>query len=385
MNRKITLISIFVVILISGCVTKSSFEDKINFEIVEKYTESFDGPHLFLSVETQKNYPCYGGKFKSNVVIKGSLIKIVLGEIKIPKGICPMMSAPAGFHEELNLIPGSYSLELHSKTKIDKYSVHVTTDKIVIENIDVSFSNVTQKTINRMPEDLLWIECRWIGGRSKRPKDTLCQDLFVDIEKIATPYMLAQNGIPILQFYKYDGTDERLIQLIEKYGHSGYSVKISTGKGKRFIYPRVKNMRPEDPMVAFIPNLEPKYYELITNLSICEDPYDFWCYVDVAINTNNESICNLVRSKNQGQCFGILGEAKLDENLCAKTGSCWTCKEDCYTYVAIRKNNPELCEELSSHYRDDCFRAFAEEFNDVSYCEKVKQPGRKEWCLDKFS
>lgn len=386
MTKKIyfTILLLIVIVLVGGCVkyfvTTPTFEGDINFGIRERFTKQFDGLHLYLSVSTEKIFPCSNYGIKHSIITKDNTIKVILGGITKPN-ICLTALGPASFiSEDLSLGIGAYTLEFHSKDKIDKYSVKVSKESVTIETIEKTFSKTEQIEIDLLPENLLWADCFYKGDWKYNPTDDYCKRFFAEIEIFAQPYLIAKEGkTPKNQFYLYAGEDQPLIDLIQKYNRENFYVKVSTWEGKTFICP----FNCQKPGVAYVPKVEIEYLKE-SKIDVSECVGNVVCIMEVAFNTKNEKICEQLPKENQGQCFGQVGVAKLDESLCAKTGGCFTCQEECYSFIAIQKNNPDLCEEMTIIYRDDCYISYAEAKNDISFCDKVVQSGRVQWCLDKF-
>lgn len=349
----ILMLAITIVGLISGCVevpdassvlkgntsggvevpdTSPILEWDISFRIEERFTEHFDGPHLFLVVSTKEIYPCANYGFGHTLRIEDDLIKIILGEITSPS-MCLTAEGPAIFEEDLDLITTENKLEFHSKDKIDIYTMKISNESVVIEPVDATFSKIEKTAFKRIPENLLFAQCFYNGNWMYDPKDDFCTRYFDEIETIAHPYLIGEEGkTPENQFYLYGGDDQEIIDIVNKYSGGNFYVRISTWKGKTFICP----YNCEKPGIAYVPELKIEYSrDARTNVTLCGK--DVVCIMEVAFNTKNETICELLPEKNRGQCFGQVGIAKLDESLCDKTGSCFTCQQECYSYIASKK------------------------------------------------
>jgi hypothetical protein len=333
-NKTIFILLLLVIVFVGGCVkvpaTSSPFKGNISFRIEERFTEQFDGPHLYLVVSTEQIYNC--AYFGHNLSTDSETVKVILGEIIKPDACS---AGPARFDEDLNIKKSEYSLEFYSKDKIDKYMVKISKDSVIIEPVEATFSKIEQTKIKRIPENLLWAQCFYNGDWKYNPNDDFCKRFFNEIEIIAPPYLTAEEGkMPENQFYLYRGEDQAIISLIKKYNRENYYVRISTWKGKTFICP----FNCDKPGIAYVPKLEVEYpREPITNISVCGK--DVVCIMEVAFNTKNETICELLPEENRGQCFGQVGIAKLDKKLCAKTGNCFTCQQECYSYIESWENN----------------------------------------------
>ncbi|MAH43289.1 hypothetical protein CL614_06275 [archaeon] len=372
-----------IIVLVSGCanlVVTPTFNEEIDFTIKKTFTNDFDGIHLYLGVSTKQSFSCSNYGITHNINSKNNTIKIVLGEI-IKPNICLTSFGPAGFSEELDLNEGTYVLEFHASNKIDRYYLKNFNKSIIIEPIEKSFSYNDQTQISYdIVKNLLWTKCFYNSDWKFDPNDGHCEKFFDEIETIAQPYLIAEEGkTPRNQFYLYTGEDQTLIDLMQKHNREGFYIRISTWEGKSFICHL--NCRPYG--VANMPGSKIEYLpEPITNVSECNDSIS--CIMTVAFNIKNETICDQIPETNQGQCFGQVGIAKLNESLCEKTDNCFTCQEDCYSYISIKKSNPDLCEELTSIYKDRCYISYAKAKSDISFCDKVIEGARIKQCLDNF-
>lgn len=353
----------------------------------EGFTEQFDGPHLYISVSTVKNFPCSNYGLEHEIQTEERKVQINLGKIKA-WDMCLTAFGPAAFTLELNFGNGNNTLEINSNGKKNIYAVFLTDNEIKITATKTEFAVLSQTSIKRLPENLLWASCFYNGNTDFDPHDDHCRNFFRQLEQIAQLYKLAEEGrTPRNQFYLYNGLDQPLLELIHQFEREQFYISISTWQGKIFICPTFCTY----PGVASVPNLE---FDYIPNAKMttfdCEsqnyanEDMKSICLMEVAANTKNESVCEQIPLKDQEQCFAKVGIVKLDENLCKNFIKCFSCQEKCLTYLAVKKNNPDLCELIKSIYRDDCYIEYAAANNDISLCDKVKQAGRIEWCLERF-
>ena len=386
MIRNKHLIIILVCLLfIVACTPSIEFEGKVKFKLQEEFTTKSDGAHIFLSIDTQRIFACTGYSIEADIDKKDEKIMVTLGNIKPPTGgICGQALSPASFKEEIDIQTGQYTLEFHQISKVDTYSLEVTPEKIYIKPVKSTFSNSTASEVNRTPKDLLKVTC----GFDKFDKDNnKCKEIFANVETFATPYLLAKKDIPTIQYYKYDGPDDKLIELLKKYRDNG--ITITTGQGKEYI-PKVFDQKTreyvynEKPRAIRFLTIIPVYQEPKTDISQCEET-DSYCYAEVAINTGNSDICLSMPTQEQQYCFTTIGKYFLDINLCDKATSCFTCKEECYTEIVLKQNKPNYCEKLTGNYRDGCNRDYAIAKRDFSYCSKLSYESRREYCFSQIS
>jgi len=87
------------------------------------------------------------------------------------------------------------------------------------------------------------------------------------------------------------------------------------------------------------------------------------CIKGVAINRNNESICNLMKTDKWGlkdQCYGEIALKKLNSIICENIkinpyyseSQQW--KDKCYEEIATKTNNTNLCDNVSPDEKNNC-------------------------------
>lgn len=378
-------------IIIRNFYPKSSVEnyvagnEEFSLDFREAFTDKFDGPHIFIFVSTVGKFPC--SAFQNEFHKEGRYIQIKFGSIT-KQEMCLMPGGNASFTRDLNIREGKNTLEIISKGKKNIYSINLTDKEIQIISKKTEFSVYYQNSIQRLPKNLLWANCFYNGNSDFDPHDDHCRNFFRLLEQITRPYKIAEAGkTPRNQFYLYDGADQPLLELIHQFDREHFYITISTWQGKIFICPTNCTM----PGVAYVPNLEIEYIpEAKMNVSECltnnylNEGTKIQCLMEVAKNSKNELVCEQIPFENRDDCYAKVGIAKLDENLCANFTKCFSCQENCLSYLAVQKNNPDICEMMNSIYRDDCYIEYADANNDITYCDKVQQQGRVEWCLDNF-
>ncbi len=133
------------------------------------------------------------------------------------------------------------------------------------------------------------------------------------------------------------------------------------------------------------------------------------CYEDVAVDLNDETLCNEIDDKNdKGDCYTDIAVNKADPSLCENldggranecykeyaedTGDFDACalipekddeSDECYLHFAVQDNNRELCEDLNEKkYRDECRSELAVMNQDQTLCEEIEKKKVREECLE---
>jgi hypothetical protein len=112
------------------------------------------------------------------------------------------------------------------------------------------------------------------------------------------------------------------------------------------------------------------------DLKVCEymEYGGNFCYNDIAVASENESICELEKVSQHGvreHCYWDVGVKKRDINLCYKAGD-WECA--CLSDIAFFDGNESVCD--LSCYKDErkqeCYdKARAIHNNNLTYCEEL--------------
>ncbi len=136
--------------------------------------------------------------------------------------------------------------------------------------------------------------------------------------------------------------------------------------------------------------------EQLSNASFLS--YD--CYLNIAKNTKDPHICESMQEGFNQECFFRVAIERKDKYLCKKSGEqqekceaividdlarrkldymqCYEIKDyyqaaDCVIYIAIKTKDDNLCSSLMegfAHVYQDCYSRVAIEKNDLSLCEK---------------
>ncbi|GAH28147.1 unnamed protein product [marine sediment metagenome] len=109
--------------------------------------------------------------------------------------------------------------------------------------------------------------------------------------------------------------------------------------------------------------------------SLCEEITDnIYKHVCSAITTDDSSLCEeLTDSSDKDKCYSRVAIRIYDVNLCEKITDTSTA-DSCYFIVAYRTNESNLCEKITKisgiSSRDTCYNIIAQKTKDSSPCEK---------------
>lgn len=116
------------------------------------------------------------------------------------------------------------------------------------------------------------------------------------------------------------------------------------------------------PSVLVVSSSQPGEFDNMDEASDCDfNPRQSSCLISVAYNTKNASICE------ENVLF------KLDMNL----------RDRCYSNVALATDNATICSLINDRSdRDKCYSSYAFKTGDASACDNVESPWEKDDCED---
>lgn len=140
---RFTTIILSAVLLISflGCDTVDNggdpatgkLESRVNFKIYESFQDnkSGDAPQIYISLNSEKIYPCMNYSYSVNAVESGGSIEMYLSGI-IKPNICLTALGPATYRQQLNFNEGLHELNFYAAGFSDRYVVFVSDSSIVV-------------------------------------------------------------------------------------------------------------------------------------------------------------------------------------------------------------------------------------------------------------
>lgn len=86
----------------------------------------------------------------------------------------------------------------------------------------------------------------------------------------------------------------------------------------------------------------------------------------------------------QDICYTVFANEKNDVALCGniKTSEF---KGECYSILAMKEGNADICDGAPTEARDKCFSQIAEKLGDANACEKIKIANDRENCISNFA
>lgn len=114
------------------------------------------------------------------------------------------------------------------------------------------------------------------------------------------------------------------------------------------------------------------------------ETYSEECIKKIAIEINEIKLCDFTKNEETRKACYITVSMKRDDLESCKLGSyegtVW-----CYTGIAIKRNDPEICYELIKDYQyvpeDDCFMDLAIYTNDPNHCSHLGYRYMKDDCF----
>lgn len=107
-----------------------------------------------------------------------------------------------------------------------------------------------------------------------------------------------------------------------------------------------------------------------------------WCYGNVAVATENTSLCEKIRFDQfrKDKCYWDIAKKKSDDSLCEKVSGEW--KNSCYGDVAIEINNISLCEKITDKKTREnyCYYQIAINTKDKSLCDRITSERIRKSC-----
>ena len=106
------------------------------------------------------------------------------------------------------------------------------------------------------------------------------------------------------------------------------------------------------------------------------------CFTEIAKNKKDEGPCEKVAKKDS--CYLDIAIETEDESICENAGQL---KDACYGYIASQKKDELLCEKITGgdSVRGICYLNVAWAKKDLTLCEKVKTEKIRERCRDDFN
>lgn len=103
------------------------------------------------------------------------------------------------------------------------------------------------------------------------------------------------------------------------------------------------------------------------------------CYSYVGRQQNDVDACRAASGNYQDNCLEEVAIDLKDETLCEEINSKYS-KGDCYTGIAIKKKNPDLCAALETDQRNECYKEYALERNKPEICDEISSEQSIDTC-----
>ncbi|TSC70992.1 MAG: hypothetical protein G01um101470_771 [Parcubacteria group bacterium Gr01-1014_70] len=104
------------------------------------------------------------------------------------------------------------------------------------------------------------------------------------------------------------------------------------------------------------------------------------CYMVFAHEGNDAAICNKVKTPNlKGECYSTLAMKGEGADVCASAPA--DAGDRCYSQIAEKLGDPNACEKIKSiNDRENCISNFASRTGDGSLCKKITNVNTRDYC-----
>jgi hypothetical protein len=228
-------------------------EGEISFSVKEGYADYLEiaEPKIFLSLSTEKIYPCCNWSIVSKIVFQRDVISVELLGIYIPD-ICLTALGPATSKSFLGLVEGQYVLKFSYRSVTDIYDLVLSDSSIAIKEIASTLTTPSCTLFCRYPRKSFAYICGTTDETSWVYKDFLDTLLSkVDLEEFhfpdygEIPYPQSSSGhscdMPAKYFlYEKEPDFERAGEILESYTksvivqHPGASISLINWMNKRY-------------------------------------------------------------------------------------------------------------------------------------------------------
>ena len=164
---KIVFVAIISIIFLQNCNTvEPKTNTRIDSKIILKFYESYPVindkeigvPQIYLSLFTEKLYPCCNYRLKLQKTINGNYINIRIYNV-IEPNICMTAFGPALEVLPLDLQNGEYNLRIYSNQVVDNYIVTISDEKISVKERSSKNSYSIYDTYYRFPQNTFVYMC----------------------------------------------------------------------------------------------------------------------------------------------------------------------------------------------------------------------------------
>ncbi len=387
MSKAYVYIIILTTIFLAGCSYGVREEAKFTLKLYERnFSSALSGANLTIGISTIDIFT--GCNILENTLsTRDNQITINIWNVT-PwwwSNRMPCWPGPASFAKDLSLQDGDYILEFISKGNSNKYSLMVWEKSVSLSALNNDFIETQHTEIKRFLQNELEATCwsNWsYGAWGNDINNKRCQSFFNEINKVATPYIVAeQSKQPKNQFYLYTGDRDTLVHLIKKYTLHGMYVKLVSWIWEVYFCPSSC----DSPIVwGSVPTQIIEYLnEPKNDIGACKEN-DTNCVIEVASTNKDTKLCDTLTSAgDKRDCKDYVWIAIWNPRSCKDGDS------SCYIYAAVKNNKPDLCENINENNdKWECYTAYAKIYNDMSFCSKIPETnnriGKLQRCLDAF-
>lgn len=110
------------------------------------------------------------------------------------------------------------------------------------------------------------------------------------------------------------------------------------------------------------------------------EDFKYQCFANIALNTKNYSLCEELKERSyRNECYASIGNKTSDVSICNKVINDPDQFSDCIENIAINTDNRSLCDKVDSENKRGCYLGFdlnlSKTSGDTAICDKIKNEG----------
>lgn len=105
------------------------------------------------------------------------------------------------------------------------------------------------------------------------------------------------------------------------------------------------------------------------------------CYSEVGIKSADPSVCKKITvNESRGYCNANALKAQGNYSICETYKGYISWKAECYSDIAVAKNNISYCDKIEEGYVSECYYLAAKRLNNPEYCRNVIDENKRDEC-----
>lgn len=130
--------------------------------------------------------------------------------------------------------------------------------------------------------------------------------------------------------------------------------------------------------------------EIDPEMKTCEEmpeteniQFSDYCYMGLAYKRENATICKELSQNKKLECYSYIAVLKNDVTICDAIGSQ---KSQCYSNYAVNKGDITACDKITDlNSKDSCYASYASTVGDITVCNKIVTINQKDNCYQNIA